>query len=201
MKYLALGGVAGPIVFAIAVIVCAGLREGYSHSTEFISHLGATGTDHAGLFNLIGFGLGGILITLFAVSLFGLLPRGFTTRAGSMLILLFGLGMILVGIYSCEPGCQNQGSVEGTIHDNISVLMFNGVILGIALQGLAMRRRGGWQQFRIYTFATVIALVALLIVMIHSVGTSELTGLWQRLFLFTLFAWIAAMGWRLAKST
>jgi hypothetical protein len=43
MRLLALGGVAGPVLFTTLVIVCAALRPGYSHLYPFMSELGAPG--------------------------------------------------------------------------------------------------------------------------------------------------------------
>jgi hypothetical membrane protein len=49
-----LGGVAGPILFSVVVVVSAALRVDYSHIADFISELGATGTPHADLMNYAG---------------------------------------------------------------------------------------------------------------------------------------------------
>ncbi len=40
MRVLALGGVAGPALFTLVVLVCAALRPNYSHSMQVMSALG-----------------------------------------------------------------------------------------------------------------------------------------------------------------
>ena len=47
MNRLALGGLAGPVIFSAVVILAAALREDYSHVTHFVSELGATGSPRA----------------------------------------------------------------------------------------------------------------------------------------------------------
>jgi len=44
LKFLALGGVIGPVLFTLIVLICASLRPEYNHITHLISELGATGT-------------------------------------------------------------------------------------------------------------------------------------------------------------
>ena len=59
--YLGLCSVA---LFWIASFVFGALRPAYSHIANTISELGAAGTPYANLWNLIGFGLSGILLAL-----------------------------------------------------------------------------------------------------------------------------------------
>lgn len=62
MKFLSLGGVAGPVLFTSVTLVCASLRPGYGHISQFISELGASGTPHALLMNLAGFIPSGLML-------------------------------------------------------------------------------------------------------------------------------------------
>ncbi|WP_430682209.1 DUF998 domain-containing protein [Maribacter halichondriae] len=61
--------------FTIAVIVSASLRTDYDHLHNFISELGATETANESLMNFFGFVPSGLLIDLFGLSLFLLLPK------------------------------------------------------------------------------------------------------------------------------
>ncbi len=55
IKFLALGGITGPILFTLVTIISASLRSDYSHVSQYISELGATGTTNAHLMNFAGF--------------------------------------------------------------------------------------------------------------------------------------------------
>lgn len=75
MRVLALGGLAGPVLFSTVVIVCGTLRPGYDHATQFMSELGETGGSHASLMNFVGFIPSGLLLAAFGASFAWLLPR------------------------------------------------------------------------------------------------------------------------------
>lgn len=105
MRFLALGGVIGPALFAVVVVICGALRPGYNHMTQFISELGAQGTSHAAIMNFAGFLPLGLLLVGFAASLRGALPRRPLAVAVAILLGLFGLSIALAGLYSCDPGC------------------------------------------------------------------------------------------------
>ena len=55
VRSLLLTGVAGPLVFGIAVFTSGALRSNYSHVDQFISELGETGGEFAWLMNYFGF--------------------------------------------------------------------------------------------------------------------------------------------------
>ena len=104
IKFLALGGITGPILFTLSTIISASLRPDYSHVSQFISELGATGTSNAQLMNFAGFLPTGLMIAALGVSLFFLLlPKRPVSSIGSALIAIFGLGAFFSGIFSILP--------------------------------------------------------------------------------------------------
>jgi hypothetical membrane protein len=201
LKRLALGGVAGPILFTVIMLLCASLRSDYSHIHHFISELGATGTLNAELMNWAGFIPAGAMIVLFGVSLTQLLPKGILTRTGSVLILLFGIGMVVVGFFSCDPGCPREGSMENNLHDQISGPAFMCGILGILILGISFRRLHFWREFWLYSVVSALISVGFLLGIISSLEAYSYTGLWQRLLLLTIFLWIVMVGLKLFKSS
>ena len=62
LKILTLGGLMGPILFTITILVSAYLRTDYSHMHNFVSELGATNTPNEQLMNFAGFIISGLLI-------------------------------------------------------------------------------------------------------------------------------------------
>jgi hypothetical membrane protein len=194
LKLFALGGVAGPVIFTFITVVCASFRPAYSHIHHFISELGATGTANADLMNFAGFIPTGTMIALFGVSLFGSLPKKVLTRVGSFLITLFGLGMVVVGFFSCDEGCPREGSLENNIHDQISGPVFLAAIIGVLLLGLAFKRLPAYRRLWIYSIVSSLLSLCFMIALINSLESYTLTGLWQRLLLLTLFLWFGIVG-------
>ena len=200
LKRLALGGVAGPILFTVIMLLCASLRSDYSHTHHFISELGATGTSNADLMNWAGFIPAGVMIVLFGVALTQLLPKSFLGRTGSVLILIFGIGMVVVGSFSCDPGCPREGSLENNLHDQISGPAFMCAIIGILILGISFRRLHFWREFWLYSVVSALVSVGLLLGLISSIESHTYTGLWQRLLLLTIFLWLTMVGLKLFKS-
>jgi hypothetical membrane protein len=196
---LALGGIAGPVLFSMTTLICGGLRPGYDHVANFISELGATGTSNENLMNYAGFIPSGILITLFGISLFLLLPAQLISRTGSVFLSIFGIGMVLAGIFSCDPGCPPQGSFESIIHDRVSAVTFISAILGILFVGLSFRKIGPFGKLWRYSILSGCLSAMLLALMINSFESKSLTGMWQRLLLFSIFQWTAVVGLTLFK--
>jgi hypothetical protein len=201
MRTLALGGVAGPVVFTLATLVCSALRPDYSHLTRFISELGANGTPYASLMNYAGFVPAGLMLTAFGVRLASVLPRRLLTTGAAVLVILFGFGVTAAGIISCDPGCpQGAGSVENLIHDRIGPASFLSLIVAAGLLGLGFRRLPAWRHLAVYSFLTSALGLGFLIALATSLDTRALTGLWQRLLLTTLFLWCAVVGLRAYRS-
>lgn len=201
LKFLALGGIAGPLLFTSITLICASLRPDYNHISQFISELGATDTENAILMNWAGFIPSGLMIAAFGLSLIMQLPKSPLARIGSILVIVFGLGMVVAGSFSCDVGCPRQGSLENTIHDQVSGPIFLMVIAGILLLGISFRRMP--QRRTLSTYSVVSALLALIFIvgLINSIESHTTTGLWQRLLLVTIFLWCGIVGVRLSKSS
>ena len=202
MRFLCLGGVAGPLLFTAVVIICGVVRPDYSHATQFISELGARGTSHAALMNFAGFVPTGLLLASFGASLANLRPR----RRGSVLaaacLTLFGIGLSFAGIYSCDPGCPHRGaSSDAALHDRISSLAFVFGIAGVALMAYYFRNQTKWRGLWPYTAISCAAAYGFLIASGASVESRVLTGLWQRLFIGTLFLWCMVVSLRTFRSS
>ena len=199
LKFLALGGVTGPLLFTVTTLICAGLRSDYNHIHHVISELGATGTPNADLMNWIGFIPSGIMISSFGLSLTLLLPKNILARSGSVLITIFGLGMTVVGFISCDEGCPREGSLENNIHDQISGPIFLCATLGSLLLGFTFRRLPYWRKLWLYSIVSAILSFVFIIILIDSLDSYRFTGMWQRLLLLTLFLWFGIVGLHVFK--
>ena len=200
-KFLSLAGVIGPVLFTLITVICASLRPGYSHISQFISELGATGSPNAQFMNFAGFIPTGLMIAMFGVSLYLLLSKHLLTRTGSVFITVFGLGIVVAGLFSCDIGCPREGSIENNIHDTVSGPIFLIGIIGILLHGISFRRQPSFRS--IWFFSVVSALLAFtfMVALVNSFETYTTTGFWQRLLLATIFLWCGIVGMKLYKSS
>lgn len=201
LRFLALGGVTGPVLFTGVMLICVSLRPDYSHISQFISELGATDSPNATFMNVAGFIISGVMITVFGVSITFLLPKNLLSRIGSVLMLLFGVGMLVVGNFSCDIGCPREGSFENNLHDQISGPIFIMGIVGILLLGISFRKVPLLHGLWIYSIASALLSLGFMVGLINSIESKLLfTGLWQRLLLCTIFLWLAVVGMKLFRT-
>lgn len=195
MRVLLLGGVAGPVLFALVVVTAAWMRPDYSHVHQFISDLGATGSPNAAVMNYLGFVPAGVLVAFFGLALRRALPRDRLVLAGAALVTLFGIGVATSGAVSCDPGCpQGTGSIENAIHNAIAPVAFLCLIVAAGLFAVRFRTLASWRGLGWYSAASSILGMLLLVVLAGTLQTRHLTGLWQRLLLCVLFSWCMVVG-------
>ena len=195
MRALALGGIAGPAVFVLVVLVAAAIRPGYRHAAHMISELGAAGTPNAALMNFAGFIPAGLMLTGFGIALAAVLPRRRLTRAAALMVTLFGIGIAAAGVFSCDPGCpQGIGSLHSRIHDRIAPPTFLSLIAAAAILGVEFRRLAEWRHLSAYSFITSGVALTCLVALAASLESRAATGLWQRLMLAALFSWCGTIG-------
>jgi hypothetical membrane protein len=199
-RVLAGGGVAGPLLFSSITILSAALRPDYSHISSFISELGASGTPHARLMNYLGFVPAGLLLAAFGIALARVTSRRVVAVTGSVLVGSFGVGVAASGVFSCDPGCPvSGGSVENAVHNAIGPAAFVALACGVGLLGHAFRRLPRFRTLSRYSVATSILGLLFIAALVGSLEGKALTGLWQRLFLVTLFLWCAVVGVRVLR--
>ena len=198
-RLLALGGVAGPIIFTVMTVAMAALRPGYSHASMFISELGAAGTSNAHLMNFAAFVPTGLLLAAFGGEL-GHAMTGRWEKVGAVFVVLFGTGIFLDGLLACDPGCpQGSGSLANQIHNAVAPAVFVLVTIAIGIFGARFRRLEEWRALAAYSIASSLVAAVTFVGLAQSINARVTTGLWQRAFLTTVFLWCAVIGLRLAR--
>lgn len=197
MQRLLLGGLFGPMLFALVVVGSALMRQEYSHMMQFVSELGATNTPNAALMNYLGFALGGLLILLFGVGLQQILPQHWTMRSASIFVILFGLGIAVSGIISCDAGCpQGEGTIQNIIHNLIGPITLLCLIIAATIFGFGARNFAPWRSLWRYSMFTALMGFTFFAMLARSLEPNDPTGLWQRLLLAILFLWCAVLAVR-----
>jgi hypothetical membrane protein len=195
MRFLLLAGAIGPALFVTAVLIGASLRPDYDHTMQVMSALGATDSPNAILMNGLGFLPAGISIVVFGFSLFYFAPRSVLAFLGGFLVVIFGSGVFAAGVYSCDPGCVGAGtSHEAYLHIVASAVAFSSGILSCFVWGGAFRARPEWRSLSYFSFAAGLVSAGLLSAFNSASGTEAYPGIWQRLFIASLFGWCAIVG-------
>ena len=200
-RWLALGGVLGPLLFIVMTIIASLMRPGYDHVSSFISALGADGTPRAAMMNYGAFLPAGMLLTDFGVGLLLGLPKDRMMQVAAILVMVFGTGMLVDGLASCDPGCPNVGSRENGIHNAVAPIAFISIIAAIGILGVRFRRWPEWKGVSSYSLISSVLALVFLAAVVSSLQTRDFTGLWQRLMLGTMFLWCIVIGARLFRLT
>jgi hypothetical membrane protein len=169
--------------------VVGSLRPSYSHSTNGISELGALGTPHALLWNVVGFIGPGVLLAITGKAIadsFGA-PSGAARIAGWLLV-AFGLTAAGQGLF---PASMTGGRVLVTWHTqtHLIVSLISGVtwIAAMLVFMAPMKRDSSWRGWHFVNAAVVLLVIANALIASRFVPY----GLAQRLGDAIVFGWFA----------
>jgi hypothetical membrane protein len=193
-KQLSLGGVAAAITLIGMLILFSTLTPGYNHLTQAVSELGMLNAPYALLWNLLGFGLVGALILVFALSLY---VEFNAIRGGifiSALTGISGLGYIGLGIFPAAIGFQPSTST--TLHTIMVMMSFFSFIAAALVFAVNLRHDSFWKHWAI--FSAVMGAIGLLS---FAIPRSIPLGVSQRIGLGANFLWLLIIGYALYRKS
>jgi hypothetical membrane protein len=189
IKWLASGGLVAGALFALALAWFAAPLPNYRHADHPPALLGALGYPGATAWNVVGYGLVGMLALLATQALYLALrdaAAGRTARVGATLALLAALAFTAQGIFPLDI---SQAIDVGPSRRHVAAwnLWWIAATSGALLTAFGVRRLQGWR-----TLLPVGAIAAALIVMALLVGVGDLGNGWlQRIALAAWFGWLA----------
>ncbi|MBI2873358.1 MAG: DUF998 domain-containing protein [Chloroflexi bacterium] len=199
LRFLALCGVAGPIIFAVLVTVGGFIYEGYSHATQAISELGGVEARYPIIQNA-NFFVVGILIIALALGLHRGIGGGHGSKLGPLLLGLFGvITTVAQPFLPCDAGCEFK-TLTGAMHNLTGLASFLAAVAGIFAISRRLKREPQWHPYQGYSVITsAVALVALIawigIAKVAEIGS--LNGVLQRTFVGLVLLWIEIMALRM----
>jgi len=197
-RAFALGGIAGPVLFALIVIVSAELRPEYSHVSQFMSELGETGSRTQALMNFAGFLPSSLLVLLSSVALLGRFRATWLGALGSLCISVFAVGMFTVGLFPCDASCTpDTPSRNQRVHDVAGMVADPAIALAPLILAFRFRQLEYWRSIFSCSIATSVLSFCALIAIGWSLPERYGSGLFQRIFLGLPFLWLALVSWRL----
>ena len=169
--------------------VGASAHSAYSHVSQYISELGASGAANASLVAAAGFApLGGLVLAFLGVAS-GVFPASRQKTAGVICFGAVGAAYIVSAVFPCDAGCPDSGSLSQSIHNVFGGFEYVGAFAGLLLLGAAFR---GSEIWRDVSPACVISavFVALGFVAMLLPGLQSFRGLSQRVAEASIFLWI-----------
>lgn len=208
-EFLLFCGVIGPPLFVVVLLIEGATRPGYAWRTAG-SYLALS---NQGWVQIANFLVCGSLCIAFAVGLRRIWHTGRASVWGPLLIGLFGLGLLIAGVFVTDPGGgyppgtpvnATPQTWHGWVHGINGLLLFN-VVLPAACFVLARRFAADPQNRRWATYSWMTGALILVISIIGTIGLPiaenagfpVVDGLIQRILIIMGWAWIALTALRL----
>ncbi len=200
-RLLLAGGMMGPALFVVVLLIEGATRPGYSAWRNFGSQLSLSSQGWEQVANFL---LCGLLCIGFAVGVRRALGRGKGAIAGPVALAVFGTALVVAGIFTTDPGHGYPPGVpapvggptaHGAVHALAGLVAF--VSLGVACCVLARRFAGevhgrGRAAYSLLTGAVVV----LSLVVSNVPSLSEVAGLLQRIGIIAGWTWIILLARR-----
>ncbi len=204
-------GAIGPLLFILVFLIEGATRPGYSAWRNYVSSLSLS---DQGWMQIANFLVCGLLSLCFAIGLRQVLRSGRGSIWGPLLLGLFGLSLIVAGLFVTDPslgyppGTHGGGpqTLHGTVHGFNGLIVFS--LLPAASFVLARRFAGdpnwkGWAPYSIITGVLVvvffIASTAASVLDERGIFPGAPTGLLQRIGIIVGWGWIALLALRLLR--
>jgi hypothetical membrane protein len=200
-RWLLTGGVIGPVLFVVVLLVEGWTRAAYDPMKMFGSLLSL---GDLGWQQISNFLVSGALVTGGAVGLRRVLVDGPGSRWGPWLIGLAGVALMLAGVFVTDPaqgyppgapaGMPSSPSWYAAIHLLASVVVFMG--LPVAMVVMARRFRGEGSRWAPYCWLSAAGTLAFLFMGLAFAGPA---GLLQRVAILLALGWVAQVMWRFRR--
>lgn len=216
LRYSVLAGIVGPVLFVIVFLIEGATRPGYSAWRNFVSQLSQS---NQGWEQISNFFMCGLLCLWFALGLRRILTTGKGSLAGPVALGIFGLSLVVAGIFVTDPALGYpagagagyhsffHGSFESKAHGFAGLICFTS--LAVACFVLARRFAGDprWRGWTTYSTITGVV-VALSFIVSNVTGVLDERGIWvgaptgllQRIGIIVGWAWIALLAARLLRA-
>jgi len=190
VRYSAIAGIVGPVVYTITWLILGFLEPTYSHSRDPISNLSAVGVSYAPVMTIIIF-VFAILIIVFAFGLHRGLTPGFW--GGTVALVIAGVGYVGIALAPLNLADPGDPNVPHMVSATATVFA---MMLAPVLTLPRLRRDPGWRNLSGYSIATTVVDFAFMVM--ASLPTFESwAGLMQRLVLAVFLVWMVVIAIRL----
>ena len=182
-------GILAPPTIIIIIIAAGLLTPGYSQLTDTISSLSAQGSENPQLMTT-GFFTYGVLIIGFSYALYLHLRHGFRAHVAWFMLTLYGICMILAGVFQDSPGASNAPlNTEGVLHNAAIITSCLSMLFAMWAFAGSVYKKPPWFGFTWFTIAaSFMGLVLSVIFLVQS--HVPLAGLLQRIFYLVILIWI-----------
>lgn len=187
-------GITAIVLSASTIVIMAELRtDGYNHFQKAVSELGSTDAPGQWVFNVFGYILPGLLISLFSINLLKEFKKDNVSYYPFYLLVASGILMCLAGFFPVDM--ENRQSMSSMLHTVGS--LGSGITWMICALTLwwQLKKKEGWKAVAMVTFAIPFAMI---VAMLFIPDTSP--GLSQRIAFTFYFLYMALLAGKLVTA-
>ena len=185
------------IWFAGTIAIAGFYYPGYSHISQFISELGATGSPYGDLVNYLGFIPTELFILSFVFTCLLVMPKTKRNLTGLAFIAIYGITLGIAALFPCDFECS---PVEPSFSHNIHMLSaFPGYLCGIIAVFIFASKPTLLNQSK--TFRTIGFAVGILCIyaFLNLDPDSNIVGLYQRCLELLMYSWFIYFAYSVSK--
>jgi hypothetical membrane protein len=188
-RILSFCGILAPPMMIFFILLAGHFTPGYNHINDTVSNLSEQGSQSPELMTA-GFISYGVLVIGFSYALYLRLRHGFRAHIAWFTLTLYGICMILAGIYQDSPGGNNAPlNPEGIVHNAVIITSCISMLIGMWAFAGSVYKKPSWFGFTWFTIAaSFLGLVLSIIFAVQSYVPAS--GLLQRFFYMVLLIWI-----------
>jgi hypothetical membrane protein len=188
-RILSFCGILAPPTIITFILIAGHLTPGYSHITDTISKLSDQGSQRPELMTA-GFISYGVLIIGFSYALYLRLRHGLKAHIAWFTLTLYGISMIVAGVFQDTPGGSSASlNPEGIVHNAAIITSCISILIGMWMFAGSVYKKPSWFGFTWFTIAaSFLGLVLSIVFAVQSYVPAP--GLLQRLFYLVLLIWV-----------
>jgi hypothetical membrane protein len=205
---LALGTIAGPVLFTLAWIILGAISPGYTVAGTWISPYSAVTQPISGLglgetarYMNAAFVLSGLLLLAGVLGVARTMLSGgrrVTRLASATLLALTPVGLVIIGFFTLD---------KPVMHLLGAMLILATPVVSFPITGAHLRGLPGWRRFG--NGLLLASPLTLLLFVVYNLSFDQAAvaaghgyaGLTQRILFVEIFAWFVAMGWLAYRRT
>ena len=210
-RLLLLGGAVGPPLFVIVALIEGATRPGYNPLRNYVSDLAMSDQGWVQVANFI---VCGALCLAFAIGFRRAIGDGCLINVTTILFVLFGLGLIVAGLFATDPHLDYPPGVpagrttsHGAIHGLAGLVVFSSLSAAALVLGFYFARTPDWRRWSPWSIVVGV-LIPVCFVVFNVTATMDMSGNWpsaptgliQRVAIIAGWGWLAALALKLLVS-
>ncbi len=185
------------IWFFMTIILGGLFYNNYSHISQFISELGATGIENGSLINYLGFIPTQVFLLIFIFLCISVIPKTKTNMTGLFFIAIYAFTLGVAAVFPCDFECRPKNpSISHLIHIYSAM---PGYLCGIVGIFFISSKSKLWTESNFFMIVSYILVVCALLAFIFLDSEFKIGGAIQRLLELSIYSWLILFGFYLGK--